>query len=121
MVKEAIEQRKMCLGLCYCCRLLSHLQSRCTEARKAATSAVTKSKEKSWEKFGRLLDFSYFLTKKMFWQTICVLHGKQLLMTYSTKDLEDNILKAENEILSRWREYFEDLMNSVKASTHDTQ
>ena len=26
----------------------------------------------------------------------------------------------ENEILSRWREYFEDLLNPVKASTHDT-
>ena len=26
----------------------------------------------------------------------------------------------ENEILSRWREYFEDLLNPVKASTRDT-
>ena len=25
-----------------------------------------------------------------------------------------------NEILSRWREYFEDLLNPVKASTRDT-
>ena len=32
-----------------------------------------------------------------------------------------NILTDENEILSRWREYFEDLLNPVKASTHDTQ
>ena len=27
----------------------------------------------------------------------------------------------ENEILSRWRDYFEDLLNSVQASTRDTQ
>ena len=27
---------------------------------------------------------------------------------------------VENEILSRWREYFEDLLNPVKASTCDT-
>ena len=31
-----------------------------------------------------------------------------------------SILTNENEILSRWREYFEDLLNPVKASTRDT-
>ena len=30
------------------------------------------------------------------------------------------ILTDENDILSRWREYFEDLLNPVKASTRDT-
>ena len=30
------------------------------------------------------------------------------------------ILTDENEILSRWRAYFEDLLNPVKALTHDT-
>ena len=33
---------------------------------------------------------------------------------------DGNILTDENEILSRWREYFEDLLNPVKASTRDT-
>ena len=31
-----------------------------------------------------------------------------------------NILTDENEVLSWWREYFEDLWNLVKASTQDT-
>ena len=39
---------------------------------------------------------------------------------YSIKDSDGNILTDENEILSRWREYFEDLLNPVKASTRDT-
>ena len=39
---------------------------------------------------------------------------------YSIKDSDGNFLTDENEILSRWREYFEDLLNSVKASTRDT-
>ena len=34
-------------------------------------------------------------------------------------DFADNILTDENEILSRWREYFEDLLNPVKTSTRD--
>ena len=37
----------------------------------------------------------------------------------SFKDSDGNILTDENELLSRWREYFEDLLNPVKASTRD--
>ena len=36
------------------------------------------------------------------------------------KDSAGNILTNRNEVLSRWREYFEDLLNPVKASTRDT-
>ena len=48
------------------------------------------------------------------------LRGKRSGVTYSIKDSAGNILTEENEILSRWREYFEDLLNPVKASTRDT-
>ena len=96
------------------------MQSRYTEARKAATSAVKKSKEKSWEEFGRRLDSNCFSANKVFWQTIRRLRGKRSSITYSIKDSDGNILTDENEILSRWREYFEDLLNPVKASTRDT-
>ena len=41
--------------------------ARYTKARKAATSAVKKSKEKSWEEFGRRLDSNYFSANKIFW------------------------------------------------------
>ena len=101
-------------------RSSSDLQSRFAEARKAATSAVKKSKEKSWEEFGRRLDFNYFSANKVFWQTIRRLRGKRSSVTYSIKDSAGNILTDENEILSRWREYFEDLLNPVKACTRDT-
>ena len=70
--------------------------------------------------FGRRMDSNYFLATKVFWQTICRLRGKRSSVTYSIKDSAGNILTNENEILSRWREYFEDLLNLVKASTRDT-
>ena len=56
----------------------------------------------------------------MYWQTIRRLRGKRSSVTYFIKDSAGNILTDENEILSRWREYFEDLLNPVKASTRDT-
>ena len=57
---------------------------------------------------------------KVFWQTIRRLRGKRSSITYSIKDSDGNILTDENEILPRWREYFEGLLNPVKASTRDT-
>ena len=41
-------------------------------------------------------------------------------VTYYIKNSAGNIITDENEILSRWRECFEDLLNPVKASTRDT-
>ena len=99
----------------------SDLEFQYPEARKAATLAVKKFKEKSWKEFGRRLDSNYFSANKVFWQTICCLRGKKSSVKDSIKDFAANILTDENEILSRWREYFEDLLNPVKALTCDTQ
>ena len=66
------------------------------------------------------MDSNYFSAKKVFWQTIRRLRGKRSSVTYSFKDSTRNILTDENEIVSRWRECFEDLLNPVKASTRDT-
>ena len=77
------------------------------------------SKEKSWEEFGRRLDSNYFSANKIFWQTIRRLRGKRSNVTYSIKDSAGNILTNENKLLSRWREYFKDLLNPVKTSTRD--
>ena len=65
--------------------------------------------------------FKQFFHKQVLWQTIRRLRGKRSSVTYSTKDSAGNILMNENEILSRWREYFEDLLNPVQVSTRDTQ
>ena len=64
--------------------------------------------------------FQLFSANKVFWQTIRRLRGKRSSVTYSIKDSAGNILTDENEILSRWREYFEGLLNPIKASTRDT-
>ena len=64
--------------------------------------------------------FQLFVSKQSIWQTIRRLRGKRSSITYSIKESDDNILADENEILSQWREYLEDLLNPVKASTRDT-
>ena len=48
------------------------------------------------------------------------MRGKNLSTTISIKDSIGNILKDEKEILSRWREYFKDLLNPVRARPTET-
>ena len=48
------------------------------------------------------------------------MRGKSLSTTTSINDSTGNIFRNEKEILSRWREYFEDLLNSVRATPTDT-
>ena len=60
-----------------------------------------------------------FRQTKYFGRPSAVYVGKRSSVTYSIKDSAGNILTDKNEILSRWKEYFEDLLNSVKASTRD--
>ena len=119
-VKEAIRAKKDAFKAWLQDRSSSDLQFRYTEVRKAATLAVKKSKKKSWKEFGCWLDSNHFSASKVFWQTIRRLRGKRLSITCSIKDSAGNILSDENEILSRWRKYFEDLLNPVKASTCNT-
>ena len=65
------------------------------------------SKEHSWNKL-------------VLWQIICHLSGKSLSTTTSSKDSTGNFRRDQNEILSPWREYLEDLLNPIKATPTDT-
>ena len=53
---------------------------------------------------------------KYFGKAICCLRGKSLNNTTSIKDLQGTSSGNEKEILSRWREYLEDLLNAVRAT-----
>ena len=56
----------------------------------------------------------------MFWKTNRRLRGKSLSTETSIKDSTGKILRAERENFSRWREYFEDLLNPLMATPTDT-
>ena len=77
------------------------------------------SEERSWEEFGLWLDSNFHRQTKYFGKPFAVCVGK-VCTTASIKDSNGNILRNEKEILSRWREYFEDLLNPVRATPTDT-
>ena len=65
-IKEAIRAKKDAFKALLQNRSSSDLQSRYSEARKTATVTVKKSTEKSWEEFGRRLNFNYFSADEVF-------------------------------------------------------
>jgi len=64
--------------------------------------------------------FQLFSGKQSVLAKVRCLHGKRSNSSSSIEDISGNILNDENEIISRWKEYFEDLLNAVKATNDDT-
>ena len=120
MIKKLSEPQKMRFKALLQNTSTSDSQSWYSMAQKAAAQAVKISKERCSKKFGRLLDSNYLLANKVFRLIIRRLRGKSLSTTNSIKDSTVNILNDEKEILSRWSEYFEDLLNPVRESPTDT-
>ena len=59
------------------------------------------------------MDNDYRSANKVFWQTIRRLRGKRSATATFIEDSNGNILRHQNGILNRWREYFCDLLNPV--------
>ena len=92
-VKKAFRENKDAFKALLQNRSSTELQSQHFQMRKTADLAVKMSKERSKEEFFRQLDSNYSSAKKVFWQTICRLRGKNLSTTTSTKDSTRNILR----------------------------
>ena len=107
----------------FCCRTGHHLicNSEIQSVKICSQGSKYIQRTLLWEEFGRRLDCKYSSANKVFWQTIRQLRGKSLSTTSSIKDsTRNNILWDEKKIPSRWREYFEDLLNPVRATPIDT-
>ncbi|XP_061629968.1 uncharacterized protein LOC133478207 [Phyllopteryx taeniolatus] len=84
-----------------------------------AALVVAKANTQAWEEFGEAMenDFRTALTK--FWSTIWrPRRGKQC--TINTVYRGDGaLLTSTRDVVSRWGEYFEDLLNSTDTPSHD--
>jgi hypothetical protein len=90
-----------------------------SEACKTAASAVKAAKAKCWEMFGMKLESNFGTANKVFWQTIRRLRGKKFSALQGVKSKEGELLTNEGDILQRWREHFNDLLNPVSAPIDD--
>ena len=72
-------------------------------------------KTKAWSKVGRDLKEDHYGTKKLLFSMAKTYRGKNKEISYAIKDKEENLLVEPGEIAERWREYFENLLNSERA------
>ncbi|XP_077956447.1 uncharacterized protein LOC120824534 [Gasterosteus aculeatus] len=81
------------------------------QARRAAASAVMEAKQRVWEEFGVTMEKDFRSAPKCFWKTIRHLRrGKQgTIQAVYSKD--GTLLTATEEVIGRWKEHFEELLN----------
>ncbi|KAK3533295.1 hypothetical protein QTP70_015170, partial [Hemibagrus guttatus] len=81
------------------------------QAKRAAARVVSEAKTRVWEEFSEVMEKDYRTASGKFWQTVRRLRrGKQLsINTVYSGDGE--LLASTGDIVRRWKEYFEDLLN----------
>ena len=120
-VKEAVQAKKEAYKAWLHDKSSVPLHLRYTKARKAAAQTVKLSKEKTWKDFGEKLESDYRSANKVFWQTIRRLRGRKPTAAVPIRDNKGVLLTNKEDILARWKEYFEGLLNPVSCATADTQ
>uniref|UniRef100_A0A3B3BLN8 Reverse transcriptase domain-containing protein n=2 Tax=Oryzias melastigma TaxID=30732 RepID=A0A3B3BLN8_ORYME len=79
--------------------------------KRAAARAVLEAKTRSWEEFGEAMEKDYRLASKRFWQTIRRLRRGKQFSAGTVFGAGGDLLTSTGDIVGRWKEYFEDLLN----------
>uniref|UniRef100_A0A671UNG7 Reverse transcriptase domain-containing protein n=2 Tax=Sparus aurata TaxID=8175 RepID=A0A671UNG7_SPAAU len=81
------------------------------QAKRAAARAVSEAKTRVWEEFGEAMEEDYRSASKKFWQTIRRLRRGKQSSTNTVYSGGGELLTSTGDIVGRWKEYFEDLLN----------
>lgn len=84
------------------------------DKRNEVKRAVLKAKQKAWEEFEKLMERNSNKNKKMSYRVIKTFRNKPEHRLKITTDKAKNgkVLAEEEKIVSRWKEYFEKLLNT---------
>ncbi|TWW81090.1 hypothetical protein D4764_01G0009050 [Takifugu flavidus] len=89
------------------------------QAKRSAATAVAEAKTRAWEEFSEAMENDFRTASKRFWTTIRGLRkGKQY--TVNTVYSGDGVLlTTTRNVVDRWKEYFEDLLNPTNAPSNE--
>jgi Reverse transcriptase (RNA-dependent DNA polymerase)/Endonuclease-reverse transcriptase len=79
--------------------------------RKCVKDLVMKAKEEEWEEFGEKLEKDSKGNQKLFFRVIKTLRKQKISNALQIKNKQGDIKRGDKEIMDRWREYFEELLN----------
>ncbi|KAK3517179.1 hypothetical protein QTP70_000772 [Hemibagrus guttatus] len=81
------------------------------QAKRTAAQVVSEAKTRVWEEFGEAMEKDYRMALGKFWQTVwCLRRGKQLSAN-TVYSGGGELLGSTGDIVGRWKEYVEDLLN----------
>ena len=87
------------------------------EARRAAASVVAKAKTRVWEEFGEAMEKDFRLASKKFWQTVRRLRKGKQGLAQAVLSRGGELLTQTEDIVGRWKEHFEELLNPANTSS----
>uniref|UniRef100_A0AAV2JL93 ribonuclease H n=1 Tax=Knipowitschia caucasica TaxID=637954 RepID=A0AAV2JL93_KNICA len=87
------------------------------QAKRAAARAVAEAKTRDWEEFGESMEHDYRSASKRFWQTIRRLRRGKQFFANTMYGAGGELLTSTGDIVGRWKEYFEVLLNPPVTSS----
>ena len=89
------------------------------QAKRSAASAVTEAKTRTWEEFGEAMENDFRTASKKFWSTIRRLRRGKQCSVNTVYSGDGELLTSTRDVVDRWREYFEDLLNPADTSSNE--
>ncbi|KAK3521202.1 hypothetical protein QTP70_000769, partial [Hemibagrus guttatus] len=81
------------------------------QAKRTAARVVSEAKTRVWEEFGEAMEKDYRTASGKFWQTVRHLRRDKQLSANTVYSGGGELLASTGDIVRRWKEYFEDLLN----------
>ncbi len=87
------------------------------QAKRSAARVVVEAKTRAWEEFGEAMEKDYRLASKRFWQTVRRLRRGKQCPTNAVYSGGGRLLTSTGDVVGRWKECFEDLLNPAVTSS----
>jgi Reverse transcriptase (RNA-dependent DNA polymerase)/Endonuclease-reverse transcriptase len=82
------------------------------EQNKTVKKLVREAKEESWKEFGTKLEYDSRGNQKLFYRALKTLRSDKRTETTAIKDADGGILTGDKDIMNRWREHFQGLLDT---------
>ncbi|KAM4590384.1 uncharacterized protein V3H82_004354 [Fundulus diaphanus] len=87
------------------------------QSKRQAARLVAEAKTRAWEEFGEAMEKDFRTASKRFWSTIPRLGRGKQCSTNTVYSGGGVLLTSTRDVVRRWAEYFEDLLNPTNTSS----
>ncbi|TWW77036.1 hypothetical protein D4764_12G0004260 [Takifugu flavidus] len=119
-VKDAVRLKKESYRALLTCGTPEAVD-RYRQAKRSSATAVTEAKTRAWEEFGEAMENDFRMASKRLWTTIQRLRKGKLCTVNTVYSCDGVLLTSTWDVVDRWKEYFEDLLNPTNAPSSEEE